>query len=111
MAGAQKLMIQHNVTYLEGAPYGALVASFSKKINPTTISDFPFGLRTCQNSRTVVAPTDGGYLFLAVNDTNLTDNSGSFVVDIARERSLLKLGVVASQARIQSHPSTTSLLA
>jgi hypothetical protein len=82
VVGTQKLMISPYVTYVANAPYGALVAGFSQKPNPALLTDFPAGFSRVGKSGTVVAPTEGGYLFLAVNDLDLTDNEGSFVADV-----------------------------
>jgi S1-C subfamily serine protease len=87
VVGAQKIMTKPNKKYLENAPYGALVAGFSQTLDPTRdlpdVPDFPSGFVLVGSSGTVVAPAGGGYLFLAVNDYIVSDNSGSFDVEIA----------------------------
>ena len=80
--GAKKIMIAPNVTYLQYAPYGALVAGFSQIPDPKALTDFPSGFVLVGSSGIVVAPSGGGYLFLAVNDYYSSDNDGSFDVDI-----------------------------
>jgi hypothetical protein len=77
--------------HLEGAPYGALVASFSPIPNPTSFADFPDGLNSrgfilVGGSGTITAPSTGGYVFLAVNDFNNPggDNAGSFLAQVSQ---------------------------
>jgi len=69
--------------HLPGAPYGALVAGFSRTPNPTSFADFPNGFSLVGVQGVVQAPNTGGYLFLAANDfDNTANNSGAFDVQI-----------------------------
>ena len=87
--------------HLDGAPYGALVVGFSLSPNPTSFADFPNGLQShgfilVGASRTITAPSTGGYLFLGVNDFNNPggDNAGSFstlVIQVVPEPGTLTL--------------------
>ena len=82
-ANQSKLMIPPNVTYLTNAPYGALVAGFSSNPTPKVLADFSSGFVLVGASGIVTAPASGGYLSFAVNDYNLKDNAGSFLVTAA----------------------------
>ncbi|NML16884.1 hypothetical protein [Azohydromonas caseinilytica] len=90
VAGTEKLFSPFGVPgHLDGAPYGALVAGFSRNPDPSYFDDFPNGLDSrgfsfVGRTGTVRAPQGGGYLFLAVNDVNNPDdNSGSFSAHVS----------------------------
>ncbi len=79
--GSMKFLIGHSDHVVNG-PYGALVAGFSPSPNATMDSDFPTGFTLVGTSGSVTAPAGGGYLYFAANDWALTDNAGSFTVNI-----------------------------
>lgn len=82
--GGQKLTIAPWPGQLEGAPYGALLAGFSANANAASPADFPDGFVVVGASSAVTAPIDG-FLFLAINDSYIPDNSGSYSATISTE--------------------------
>lgn len=81
--------------HLPGAPYGALVAGFSRTANPVTFDDFPNGFALIGNEGVARAPSTGGHLFLGVNDFNNPggDNAGGFRVLIFKLHDLTEVDI------------------
>jgi hypothetical protein len=68
---------------LVGNPYAGLIVGFSTTISPSSLGDFPGGFEFIGASGTIIAPAGASFLFLAVNDINRDDNSGSFTVNVS----------------------------
>lgn len=66
-----------------GSPFGGLMAGFSTTATPTSLSDFVHGFTFIGSSGFITAPEGAPYLFLSINDTDRSDNSGSYSVTVS----------------------------
>jgi hypothetical protein len=72
----------NGIGQLSGSPYGGLIAGFSTTSSPSSLGDFPAGFEFIGASGRITAPVGASFLFVAVNDINRFDNSGSFTASI-----------------------------